>query len=122
MSVTLQSKAGALLDAADAAVHRGMPTHFAHESCTYWVRVVQPTFYVLEVFDSPTTRFPMAYDLRSGIDAWGHNPCLAAPQVQHPAASVNTPKPAACQLDQAPPVERSFCGHWAALMPKESRS
>ena len=121
MSGAIQS-ADVLLDAADDAVRQGIPTHFDHEGRTYGVRVQAALWYMLEVFDSPTTRFPMAYDLRSGIDAWGHNPCLAEPQVQHPAASVNTPKPAACQLDQVQPVERSFCGHWAALMPKESRS
>lgn len=120
MSVTLQSKAYALIDAADAAVHCGMPTHFLHDDRTYWVRVVQPNFYVLEVFDSPTTRFPVAHDLITSIEGWGHNPCLAEPQVQNVAAFVKDPKPTPCQLDQVQPVDRSFCSDWAALMAKGS--
>lgn len=111
----------ALMDAADDAVHRGMPTHFEHHGRTYWVRV-EALYYVLEVFDSPTARFPLAYALMSGIEAFGHNPCLAEPWVKKLAASVKESEPALGQLDQVQPVERSFCDHWAALMPKESRS
>lgn len=63
----------AMLDSARTALDQSIPKSFEHMGRAYWLQVTLPVVR-MTIFDTPTTREPMAVALSGSEEKFGHTP------------------------------------------------
>ena len=63
----------AVMTAAMDALQRGLPPSFEYKGRSYWLKLTV-IFGMVEVFDAPTVRLPLARVMTGAIEIFGHKP------------------------------------------------